>query len=207
MRVVREDPANRDVLYCGTETGAYVTLDRGKRWLRPGGKSLPTAPVYDLVIHPRERDLIVATHGRSLWILDDAACFAGLTPAAAAAPLTLFPVRPVTPRLVGDRGYGVDTLTTGPSTSRACFSSPWDPALSPDLPADRRGLRFLPVLRVDFLHFLEGRDVLGVPGQDGMELFLGLLPQAVFQEDLRLGEKLLMKSSSTSSWTGRPRIS
>jgi len=106
VRVVREDPADRNVLYCGTETGAYVTLDRGKRWLRPGGKSLPTAPVYDLVIHPREHDLIVATHGRSLWILDDAACFAGLTPAAAAAPLTLFPVRPVTPRLVGDRGYG-----------------------------------------------------------------------------------------------------
>ncbi|MHB8077638.1 MAG: WD40/YVTN/BNR-like repeat-containing protein [Candidatus Krumholzibacteriia bacterium] len=106
VRVVREDPANPDVLYCGTETGAYVTLDRGKHWLRPGGKSLPTAPVYDLAIHPREHDLIAATHGRSLWILDDATCFAGLTPAAAAAPLTLFPVRPAAPRLIGSRGYG-----------------------------------------------------------------------------------------------------
>jgi photosystem II stability/assembly factor-like uncharacterized protein len=106
VRVVREDPVNRDVLYCGTETGAYVTLDRGRHWLRPGGRSLPTAPVYDLAIHPREHDLIAATHGRSLWILDDAACFAGLTPAAAAAALTLFPVRPATPRLIGDRGYG-----------------------------------------------------------------------------------------------------
>lgn len=106
VRVVREDPASADVLYCGTETGAHVTLDRGRHWLRPGGRSLPTAPVYDLVIHPREHDLIAATHGRSLWILDDAACFAGLTREAASAPLTLFPVRPATPRLIGGRGYG-----------------------------------------------------------------------------------------------------
>lgn len=106
VRVVREAPGNRDVLFCGTEQAAYVTLDRGGRWLRLGGKTLPTVPVYDLVVHPRERDLVAATHGRSLWILDDAACFAALTPAAVDSPLVLVPPRPVTPRLFGSRGYG-----------------------------------------------------------------------------------------------------
>jgi photosystem II stability/assembly factor-like uncharacterized protein len=105
VRVVREDPRNPDVLYCGTETGAWVTVDRGKHWLRPGGKSLPTVPVYDLVIHPREHDLVAATHGRSLWIMDDVLPLAEAA-AAADEPLTVFRVRDAAPRLYGFRGYG-----------------------------------------------------------------------------------------------------
>jgi hypothetical protein len=105
VRVVRENPLNADVLYCGNERAAYVSLDRGEHWLQLGGKSLPTVPVYDLVRQTRTGDLIAATHGRSLWILDAADCLAQLTDVADEA-LHLFPVPEATPRLYGFRGYG-----------------------------------------------------------------------------------------------------
>ena len=67
-RVIREDPARRGLLYAGTETGIYISFDDGANWQRMGG-DLPVCPIYDLVI--KEGDLVVATHGRSFWILDD----------------------------------------------------------------------------------------------------------------------------------------
>jgi photosystem II stability/assembly factor-like uncharacterized protein len=68
--VVREDVRNPRLLYAGTETGVLVSIDAGRAW-HPLGTGLPIVPVYDLVLHPREGDLIAATHGRSVWILDD----------------------------------------------------------------------------------------------------------------------------------------
>jgi photosystem II stability/assembly factor-like uncharacterized protein len=69
VNVVREDPVNPQVLYAGTDRGAYVSLDRGGSWQALSGE-LPNVPVHDLVIHPRERELVAGTHGRSVWILD-----------------------------------------------------------------------------------------------------------------------------------------
>lgn len=70
VHVVREDPKNASVLYAGTETGAFVSFDGGANWsdLRLG---LPHLPVFDLQVHPRDNDLIVATHARGFYILDD----------------------------------------------------------------------------------------------------------------------------------------
>lgn len=68
VHVVREDPVRRGLLYAGTETGIYVSFDDGGRW-QPLQLNLPRAPVYDLAVHGN--DLVVATHGRSFWILDD----------------------------------------------------------------------------------------------------------------------------------------
>ena len=67
-RVVRADPAQRGLLYCGTETGILVSHDDGASW-RPLGGNFPVVPVHDLQI--RNDDLVVATHGRSFWVLDD----------------------------------------------------------------------------------------------------------------------------------------
>jgi photosystem II stability/assembly factor-like uncharacterized protein len=71
-RTIAEDLRNPDVLYLGTESGLFVTLDRGRKWTRVRA-NLPTVPVYEIAIHPRDNDLILATHGRSVWILDDLA--------------------------------------------------------------------------------------------------------------------------------------
>jgi hypothetical protein len=76
--VVKEDLKNPSLLFAGTEFSAYVSIDGGANW-RPADW-LPTVPVHDLVIHPREGDLIAATHGRSLWILDDITPLQQLTP-------------------------------------------------------------------------------------------------------------------------------
>jgi photosystem II stability/assembly factor-like uncharacterized protein len=67
-RAVREDPKRKGLLYAGTETGVYVTFDDGAHW-QPLQLNLPTTPIHDLVV--KGDDLVVATHGRSFWILDD----------------------------------------------------------------------------------------------------------------------------------------
>lgn len=69
-RVVREDPSDKNILYAGTETGMYISWTGGKTWL-PFQLNLPITPITDLIIH--DGDLIVATAGRSFWILDDLA--------------------------------------------------------------------------------------------------------------------------------------
>jgi hypothetical protein len=69
VHVIREDPVKRDLLFVGTDLGAYVSTDRGATWQR-FMTGLPTVPVHDLKIHPRDRELIAATHGRSIWIVD-----------------------------------------------------------------------------------------------------------------------------------------
>ena len=69
VHVIREDPTSRNLLYVGTDVGAYVSTNRGGSWQR-FMTGLPTVPVHDLKIHPRDRELIAGTHGRSIWIVD-----------------------------------------------------------------------------------------------------------------------------------------
>jgi len=69
INVVAEDPRDKDILYVGTDLGVYVTLNRGMRWSSLCN-NLPTTPVHDLVVHAREYELVVGTHGRSIFILD-----------------------------------------------------------------------------------------------------------------------------------------
>jgi photosystem II stability/assembly factor-like uncharacterized protein len=69
VKTLTEDTRNPDVLYIGTETGIFLTLDRGKTWKRLKA-NFPTVRVDELTIHPRDNALLVATHGRALWILD-----------------------------------------------------------------------------------------------------------------------------------------
>ena len=67
-RAIREDPARKGMLYAGTESGVYVSWDNGDAWHRMAG-NLPVVPIHDLVVH--DTDLILATHGRSFWAIDD----------------------------------------------------------------------------------------------------------------------------------------
>ncbi len=94
VNVVREDPVNPDVLYVGTDRGAYTSLDGGLSWQGlPSG--LPNVPVHDLVVHPRERELVAGTHGRSIYILD-ALPVQELTSEVREEAVHLFPVEAVT---------------------------------------------------------------------------------------------------------------
>ncbi len=90
-----EYPGRPGLLFLGTERALFTSTDAGDHWTRIRA-NLPTTLFDDLLIHPREGDLIVATHGRSIWILDDIAPLASWTAATAGAPATLFPIRPAT---------------------------------------------------------------------------------------------------------------
>ena len=92
LNVIREHHDNEDFLVTGGEFGVYVTLDRGANWHRIRGQ-IPTVPVDDLAIHPRENDLILGTHGRSIWIADDIAPLTTLDASVFEKDLHLFPVR------------------------------------------------------------------------------------------------------------------
>jgi len=67
LNVVREDPVNRNILYAGSDNGCYVSIDRGKNFMLLNN-NLPAVAVHDLVIHPRENELVVGTHGRSVYV-------------------------------------------------------------------------------------------------------------------------------------------
>lgn len=94
VNVVTEHPKNSKVLFVGTQTGAFVSIDGGGQWRRL--PHLPTVPVTDLAIHPRDNDLVIATHGRSLYVLDDVTPISGLTEQVLTSDAHLFPVRPAT---------------------------------------------------------------------------------------------------------------
>ena len=69
--MIREDPRNHSLLYAGTENGLYASWNGGERWVSIRN-NLAAVPVRDLTIQPRDNDVIVATHGRGMYILDDA---------------------------------------------------------------------------------------------------------------------------------------
>ncbi len=106
VRVVREDLWNPEVLYAGTEFSIFVSLDRGGNWVRMNGESLPPVAVHDIVQHPREKDLVIGTHGRGVYVLDDSSMFAGLTAGVTDRPLALLEIQPGTPRFYLRRSYG-----------------------------------------------------------------------------------------------------
>ena len=118
VNVVREDPVNPAVLYVGTDRGVYTSLDKGAHWqalqgwpiagLAPGAAAqvapavaasaatglegaLPNVPVHDLIVHPRERELVAGTHGRSVWVVD-VLPVQDLTAAVQAEPVHVFPL-------------------------------------------------------------------------------------------------------------------
>ena len=90
--VVREDPRNSNLLFAGTEFGLFVSFDRGGKWekIRNG---LPTVPVFDIAIHPRDHDLILGTHGRSILIMDDITALEQMSDNVLSADLHLFDMR------------------------------------------------------------------------------------------------------------------
>jgi photosystem II stability/assembly factor-like uncharacterized protein len=95
VNVIREDPKNPNLLYLGTEYAFYVSLDRGREWKR-FMNGLPTVRIDDILVHPRDNDLIVGTHGRSIWIVDDISPLQQLSEAVTAGDVHLFDVRPAT---------------------------------------------------------------------------------------------------------------
>src|SRR6266852_4566753 len=94
-----------DLLVLGTDVGLWVSLDGGKRWAHYKGGDLPSVAVRDLAIHPRDNDLVVATHGRGIWIIDDLTPLRALTPATLAQDVAFMRARPTTEKLPAQGGW------------------------------------------------------------------------------------------------------
>ncbi|HYM59294.1 MAG TPA: hypothetical protein VEZ11_00225, partial [Thermoanaerobaculia bacterium] len=103
VHVIREHIRNPKLLFLGTEHGLFVSNDQGGRWARLK-LNLPTVPVDDIAIHPRENDLVLGTHGRSLFILDDITPIEQMSDAIGAEDLHLFDIRQATEWRVANRG-------------------------------------------------------------------------------------------------------
>jgi hypothetical protein len=116
IQVVREDPKNVNLLYAGTEIGLFVSYTGGREWIALNLKNLPNVSVHDILVHPRENDLILATHGRSVWILDDASPVQQMSQAILDGEGHLFPVRPALRFTTRFTRYGIgDKVFTGPN--------------------------------------------------------------------------------------------
>jgi len=93
VHVVREHPRTTNLLFAGTEFGLWVSWDRGANWTALKN-NFPTVPVDDIEIQARENDLVLATHGRSIWVFDDLTPIEKMDSNVAASALTFFPPRP-----------------------------------------------------------------------------------------------------------------
>jgi photosystem II stability/assembly factor-like uncharacterized protein len=103
--VVKEDLVNPDLLFVGTEFGLWITLDGGKQWAQYQGGDFPNVAVRDLAIHPRDKDLVIATHGRGIWIIDDITPLRALTPQTLAQEAAFIDARATVQRLPAGGGW------------------------------------------------------------------------------------------------------
>ena len=90
-RTLREDPKNPNLLYLGTEIGLFISLNGGQNWVELKN-NMPTLPFNDLVIHPRDNDLVLGTHGRGVWILDNLNALQELSPEVMNQQAALFSI-------------------------------------------------------------------------------------------------------------------
>ncbi len=182
VRSIREDPRNANLLYAGTQRGVWASFDRGRRWqsLR---LNMPATAIYDLEVQPLTNDLLVASHGRGLWILDDLRPLQELANAQSAAGLTFFAPRDAyrmwqwSPVNVFESGTLPDNEFVGDNPEYGALLSYYLPKASAHRPTleivDARG-------RV--VRHIEGKDVPNDPGinrtswdlaQDGPERWQG----------------------------------
>ncbi len=97
--VVREDPVNPSVLYVGTEFGLWISVDSGGHWAEFKGGGFPAVAVRDLAFQGRDQDLVIATHGRGLWIVDDLTPLRALATLDLKAEVAFLPSRPIQQRI------------------------------------------------------------------------------------------------------------
>ncbi len=113
LRTLAEDPRNPSVLYLGAEIGVFVTIDSGTHWVELSS-NLPTLPVNDLVVHPRDNDLVLGTHGRGIWILDNVNAIQEVSTEALARPAHLFTIESAAMiRYVGEKAQPGDMVFRG----------------------------------------------------------------------------------------------
>jgi len=137
--VVRQDPKNPRLLWAGTELGLYASHDEGKLWRRLHLKNLPTVAVHDILVHPRENDVILGTHGRALFVFDDATPLQQWDPGAS-LQVQLFDMRPALrfPTRFTRYGLGDKEFRAPNPPAGALLSYALPEKMAPEEPAPKR---------------------------------------------------------------------
>ena len=119
--VVKQDPVRPGLLYLGTENGLFISIDGGHDWARFKGGRFPEVPVRDMAFQPQEADLVIATHGRGLWVIDDLTSLRALTPEILQKDVAFLPTRPYVSLeqrsdgwMSGDTDYAGEDAPHGP---------------------------------------------------------------------------------------------
>ncbi len=132
VNVIREDPKNKELLFVGTEYGLFISRNGGGEW-QPFNSGMPNVRVDDILLHPRDNDIIVGTHGRGIYILDDITPLQQLSNKVTDADVHLFDIRPGTQWLndvrysraaTGGKLYRAANATTGTAISYYLKSAP-----------------------------------------------------------------------------------
>jgi photosystem II stability/assembly factor-like uncharacterized protein len=114
VHVIREDMVSPDLLFAGTEFGLWISIDRGARWAQFKPGNFPAVAVRDLVVQPRDHDLVLATHGRGIWIVDDITPLRHLAADVLASEAAFLPTRAIQQRIQGSGGWSTgDASFTG----------------------------------------------------------------------------------------------
>src|SRR6266403_1720028 len=120
--VIKEDTVSPSLLFLGTEFGLWISLDSGKHWAQYKGHEFPNVAVRDIAVHARESDLVLATHGRGIWIIDDITPLRKLTPEFMAQEATFLQAKPAQQRLVSNGGWVEGNAAfTGPNPPDAAL--------------------------------------------------------------------------------------
>jgi photosystem II stability/assembly factor-like uncharacterized protein len=120
--VIKEDKVDPSLLFLGTEVGLWISVDGGQRWAQYKGSNFPAVAVRDLAVHPRESDLVMATHGRGMWIIDDISSLRALTPALMEKDATLIEGPPAIQYFNANGGWPEgDETYVGPSRPTEAF--------------------------------------------------------------------------------------
>lgn len=116
--VVKEDLVNKNLLFVGTELGLWVSVDGGASWAQYKGGDFPNVAVRDLVIHPRDHDLIIGTHGRGIWIVDDMTPLRALSADVMSKEIAFLQAEPAVQKLQAGGGWANgDAVFVGENSS------------------------------------------------------------------------------------------
>ena len=114
--VIKQDLVNPDLLFLGTEFGLWISANGGRNWARYKGGDFPAVAVRDMQVHPRDHDLVVATHGRGIWIIDDITPLRQLTPQRLAQPAAFMQTKAIVQQLPAFGGWvNGDAAFVGPN--------------------------------------------------------------------------------------------
>ncbi len=120
--VIKEDTVNRNLLFLGTEFGLWISIDGGQRWAQYKGTNFPAVAVDDLVVHPRTSDLVLATHGRGIWIVDNIAPLRDLSSDVMSKEAAFLPAPPAVQYIQAGGGWSEgDGAFEGPNRPGAAM--------------------------------------------------------------------------------------